>query len=269
MSQALIQRWDGFIGKIKGRLQEIMAETEQGVRGLIAQNPTDFLPITNAMSGLDARVRVLEDKLESTWDDSVEDKFSDANILDTGIDMKTDARHWIEWTWAKFKAKMAAEFYRSLEPAARAAAAQPINCSQCAGPLQRTKYAATEAITCPACNAVNQVSPTKEMFAYYGGMPAAYADEQTIHLREEMEAFREQCDRWRRARNWAAEPLQNFEKWEQMERNYWVTNTKIQCELAGKPFDQDLVDARMKQFIKYSLESEQVWVKAKGKIPWP
>lgn len=269
MSQALIQRWQGFIAKIHGRLGEIMAESEQGIRGLMAQDPYDFLPITNAMSGLDARVRVLRDKLDETWDGQVEDKFSDADILDKGLDMKSDAEHELDWTWTAWKAKMAAEFYRNIEAPARAAAQQPVHCTQCSMVLQRTSYAEMAAIACPGCGAVNQVAPTKEMAAYWGGMPRAFADEQTVHLRKEIEAFREQCDRWRRARNWAPEPLQNYERWEQMERNYWVTHTKIMGELSGKGFDQALVDARMKQFIKYSLECEQVWVAAKGKIPWP
>lgn len=266
MNDALIQRWQGFIAKINGRLQEIMSESEQGMQGLFAQHPDDFLPVTNAMSGLDARVRVLRDKLQDTWDQQVEDKFSDAGIIDRGLDMKSDAEFEIDWSWAAWKARIAADFYRRLEPAAQAAAAVPVHCSQCGMPLQRTSYAELVAIACPGCNAVNQVAPTKDMVAYWGGMPRAFADEQTVGLRREIAKFREDCDRWRRDRGWAPEPLANYERWEQMERNYWVTHTRILCELAGKPFDQALVDARMHQFIKYSLECEQVWVRAKGRI---
>lgn len=266
MSDALIQRWQGFIGKIEGRLQEIMNEAEQGMRGLFAQHPDDFMPVGNALSGLDARVRVLRDKLEETWDSQVSDKFVDAGIMDTGIDMKSDAEHRIEWAWAAWKARIVADFYRGIEAVARGEAAQPISCSQCALPLQRTSLSEISSISCPGCGAVNQVAPTKMMMLYFGGMPAAIADEQTVGLRRDIEAFREECDRWRRARDWAVEPLSNYEKWEAMERNYWVTHTRIRCELAGKAFDQALVDARMYQFVKYSLESEQVWVRAKGRI---
>lgn len=266
MSDALIQRWQGFIAKIHGRLQEIMTESEQGMRGLFAQHPHDFLPVTNALSGLDARVRVLRDKLQDTWDQQVEDKFSDAGIINEGLDMLSDARHEIEWTWTAWKARIAAEFYRQLEPTATAAAAEPVRCSQCASPLERTRYAEVVSLPCPACGAVNQISPTPEMIAYWGGMPRAFADEQTVDLLREIEQFREQCDRWRRARDWAPEPLENYERWEQMQRNYWVTHTKIMSELAGKPFDQALVDSRMKQFIQNTLEREQVWVRAKGRI---
>ncbi len=266
MTQALKQRWSGFIAKIHGRLDDIMRESEQGMQGLFAQHPDDFLPVINAMSGLDARIRVLENKLQDTWDELVEAKFSSAGIVDTGLDMKSDARHALEWKWAAWKARIAADFYRRLEPTAKAAAAEPVHCTQCATPIPRTSKVAMAAITCPACGAVSQVAPSKEMSTYYGGMPGAFADEQTVGLREQIDAFREQCDRWRRDRSWAPEPLQNYERWEEMERHYWVTRTKIACELAGKAFDQELIDARMRQFIKYSLECEQVWVKAKGRI---
>lgn len=266
--QALVARFDGFIQKLKERLQEIMSEAEQGIAGLRQQNPTDFLPITNAMSGLDARVRVLEDKLDSTWDDQIEDKYSDADILDEGLAQKNDARMWIEATWNTWKAKQAADFYRALEPMARQEMAQPVNCSQCAGALTRSAPLEAESINCPACGALNQVMPGPAATAF-AGAPHALAEEKAIPIRFEIEKFRQQCDDWRRVRDWAAEPLDHYEKWEQMERNYWNTYAQTVAEVSGKPFDQALVDARMKQFIHYSLESEQVWVKAKGRIAWP
>ncbi|KIG12025.1 hypothetical protein DB30_02110 [Enhygromyxa salina] len=269
MSQALIQRWAGFIAKIRGRFEEILAESEQGMRGLFAQHPHDFLPVTNAMSGLDARIRVLRDKLDETWEEQVSDKFADANIMDLGLDMKSDAELALEWDWAAWKAKIAVEFHRNLEPAARSAAAEPVHCTQCSMVLSRTSNVEMASITCSGCGALNQVAPSTPMYTYFGGMPRAVADQQTIELRRNIEVFRDQCDRWRRARDWAPEPLANFERWEQMEREFWVTHTRIMNELEGKPFDQALVDARMKQFIKYSLECEQVWVQAKGRVPWP
>ncbi|HGG56618.1 MAG TPA: hypothetical protein ENK31_02350, partial [Nannocystis exedens] len=156
MNEALIQRWSGFIGKIDGRLDDIMRESEQGMQGLFAQHPDDFLPVINAMNGLDARFRVLLDKLQDTWDDKVADKFSSAGMIDRGLDMKSDARLALEEKWAAWKARVVADFYRQLEPAAKAAAAEPVHCTQCATPIQRTQKAAMAAITCPACSAVNQ-----------------------------------------------------------------------------------------------------------------
>lgn len=266
--QKLIDRFAGFIQKLEGRLREIMDEAAQGVAALREQNPTDFLPITNAFSGLDARIRVLEDKLEATWDEQIEEKFEDAGILDHGLTQRTDARMRMEEAWNEWKAEQAADFYRALEPRAREEMAQPVNCSQCAGALERTAPLEAESINCPACGALNQVMPGPAATAF-AGAPHAFAVEKAIPIRFEIEKFRQQCDDWRRVREWAAEPLQHFEKWEQMERNYWNTYAQTLAETSGKPFDQALVDARMKQFIHYSLESEQVWVKAKGRIAWP
>lgn len=266
--KALFDRFEGFINKLKERLQEIMTESEQGILGLRQQSPTDFSPITNAMSGLDARVRVLEDKLEETWDSQIEDKYSDLDMLDAGIAQKVAARMWIEATWNTWKAKQAADFYRALEPMARQEMSQPVNCSQCAGVLPRGAPLESESINCPACGALNQVSPGPAALAF-AGAPHAFAEEKAIAIRFEIEKFRQECDDWRRVRNWAAEPIAHYEKWEQLERNYWNTYAQAVSETSGKAFDQALVDARMKQFIHYSLESEQVWVKAKGRVPWP
>lgn len=263
--QALSARFEGFIEKIKGRLGDIMTEAAQGVAGLRSQNPTDFLPITNAISGLDARVRVLQEKLDETWENQIEDKYDDAGILDHGITQLTAARMWLESTWATWKAKQAADFYRALEPLAREEMARPINCSQCAGPLQRTSPMESESITCPGCGAVNQVSPGPAALAY-GGAAQALAAEKALPIRLEIERYRQECDDWRRVRNWAAEPIEHYEKWEEMERSFWTTYAQTMAEVNGKPLDQDLIDARMKQFIKFSLESEQVWVKAKGRV---
>ena len=44
----LVQRFEGFIGKINGRLGEIQAEAAQGLQALTQQDPADFMPLTNA-----------------------------------------------------------------------------------------------------------------------------------------------------------------------------------------------------------------------------
>lgn len=52
-----------------------------------------------------------------------------------------------------------------------------------------------------------------------------------------------------------------------MERNYWNTYVGALARHSGKPVDQALADARMQQFHQLTLEMNQTWVRARGRIP--
>src|SRR5687768_8924844 len=103
--QALVARFDGFLAKIEERLREIMTEAEQGVLALITQHPTDIMPLGNALSGLDHRVRELREKIQETWDQQIESKYRALNasgdaFLDHGLDQKQDAEQRFDELWA-------------------------------------------------------------------------------------------------------------------------------------------------------------------------
>lgn len=268
----LVQRFEGFIGKINGRLGEIQAEAAQGLQALTQQDPTDFMPLTNAFSGLDARVRQLSDKLDSTWDDAIEPKFEDADdsdLYDTGVWMKSDADLDMEWAWNRWKATQAANFYRNLAPLAQAELAKPRPCSQCTAALAVPDPTATQSVTCAACGAVNQVVPAKAVMTY-NGAGHAFAEEKVVPLREEIERWRQEVDRAqeiKRMKNddYSNEGVASLEKWESMERNYWTQYATVMAQTAGTAVDQALINARLKQFYMYTLEMEQDWVRKHGK----
>jgi hypothetical protein len=271
----LMQRWRGFVDKIFARLQEIENESAQGLAGLRQSNPTDYMQYSTVFSGLDHRVSQLEDKLESTWDESVEPQFEQAEeggargLHDAGLDLKSWARIEIESHWTQFKATQAAEFYRGLEPTARAQIPRSVPCTQCATPVQTPDPFTMQSVSCPSCRAVNQIAPTPELTAY-AGFATAYADEQVVKLRFDVERFRRDVDIAQRIKriqkdDYSNEGMASLQQWEQMERAYWQRHAELVAHYSGKPIDQAWVNARLKQFYQYSLEMEQEWVQAFGR----
>lgn len=267
--QALMQRWQAFLAKIDGRLDELIAEATQGVEALAAQYPTDTMPLGNAMSGLDNRIQQLRDKIDETWDSKVDEQFTDADdgdgFLDKGLDAKRDFEIAFDEKWTLWKCRAVADYHRKMLPLVQEALAKPVFCTNCGAPLGAGNAVQTVAITCKSCDAVVQVTPEAVVQIYYGGGAGhAFGEERSAPIRFQIERFREEVDRWRRAREWAPEPIESMDKWEQLELSYWQTYAQAKAELLGQPVDQELVDSRMRDFRKWNLENDQRWRKAKG-----
>jgi hypothetical protein len=270
----LIQRWRAFIDKTFARLQEIENESAQGLAAMREAAPTDYQQYATVFSGLDHRVRQLQDKVDSTWDEAVEPKIEEAQeggaagLHDAGLDLKSWARIELDAHWTQFKATQAAEFFRALEPVARGQMPRTVPCSQCATPLTAPDPFVMQSVGCPSCQAVNQIAPTPELTAY-GGFAQAYADEQVVKLRFDVERFRRDVDiaqRIKRDRDdYSSEGLASLERWDQMERAYWQRHAELVAHYSGKPVDQAWVNARLKQFYMYGLEMEQEWVRTHGR----
>ncbi len=266
--QALVQRWDGFLAKIKERLDEIITEATAGCAQIAAQHPLDSLPLGNAITGLDHRVRQLKDRIEETWDGQVEEKFSDAgdgDFLDVGLDKKQDFETAFDHHWQNAKAKIYCDYAASLYPLAQEASQQQPKCDQCGAPLTPSIIYKSEMIACPACSAQNLYEPPLAIVAYRGSAAHFLADAAMLPKRQAIEWFRIEVDRWRRARDWAPEPLESLEKWRAMELDAWTTYANEKARVLGEPVDQGYIDGRMAHFDKYELHMNQVWVAAHGK----
>jgi hypothetical protein len=273
--QALLQRWAGFCAKLEGRLDALIVEAKQGVDALAQQYPTDTQPLGNAMSGLDGRISQLRDKIDETWDGSVEEKFDEAiendedndddGFLDMGLDAKRDFEIKFDEKWDLWKASAVAEYHRKMWPHVEEGLKKPIFCTQCGAQLANPGQAQTASINCSHCGAVVQVVPEQAVMIYYGGGAAhAFGEERALPIRYQIERFREDVDRWRRAREWANETVESMEKWEALELSFWRTYAEAKGEMLGQPVDEELIESRMRDFRKYNLENDQRWCKAKG-----
>lgn len=264
--QALVDRWKAFLGKIDERLSEICAEAEVGVRAIAAQHPEDSLPVGNAITGLDHRVRQLREKIQETWDQQVEDKFSaDPAIHDLGLDMKQDAELALDERWTAAKAAWMSEIAREAFPRAMAAIETPQPCSSCGAPLTLPTRLETVAATCTHCGVVNQAAPPMAVQYYFGWCVQNLAEAAALPHRHAVERQRVVADRWSRARNWAPEPIESLEEWERLEHLYWRTLAQERARLRNEPVDEKFVESRMAYFYKFSLETNQHWVRAKGR----
>lgn len=269
--QALWARLEAFVGQIKTRHGEIMREAEAGCRELIANDPTDPMPLGNAIHAIDHRFDQLTRKLEDTWSDKIMDMFVDANgrdgkFVDRGIDYIGQARLDLEAAWMRLKIKLAADAYRALWPIASVEMMKPVNCNNCGMELQPPVRHQSVTVNCPGCNSAVQCIPHKAVYSYYGGGGHAFGEEAAVEQRIAIEQFRFDVDRERRDKDWEKEAIESLDRWEQMEIQYWTSYGQMRGQISGETPEQinAFIKSRVDQFRQFNLLTEQHWRRAKG-----
>src|SRR6185437_9025366 len=86
MSEALVQRWDGFLKNIKDRFDQIMQESKDGCAQMLIETNYDPIPMGNAWGAMERRAKELSTKIEETWNQQVEPKFEEAGVARPAID---------------------------------------------------------------------------------------------------------------------------------------------------------------------------------------
>jgi LSD1 subclass zinc finger protein len=265
MSDALWQRWEGFLAKIVERQNEIFAEADEGVREIINSFPEDAMPLGNALQGLRFRIEELKQKVNDTWEQQVSPKFDEvgAAFAEKGRDRKDDFVRELAAKWDLFGAQLEALFYENLKPRAEAGEKKVVNCGGCGAPLKLPTRKDAVSHKCPACGAVNQVL-AETAVAIYQGAGHALATLEALPLRHQIERFRVDVDRQRRANSWAPEPVESLDRWLAMEQAYWDKYAQVKAATLGTPVDHELVKSRVDAFMEYTLKRDQRWRKAKG-----
>jgi hypothetical protein len=98
---------------------------------------------------------------------------------------------------------------------------------------------------------------------YFGFCVQNLAEAAVLPIRHAIERQRIAADRSRRARD--GEPVESLEEWERMELQHWRTLAEERARLRNEPVDEKFVESRMAYVYKYSLETNQQWVRAKGR----
>jgi len=250
--QALLDRWTAFLGKVEARLDEICREAEAGVKAIFAQHPDDWMPITNALTGLDHRVRQLTDRITQTWEEQVDPSLEGrgGKVFDRADDLRSDANLALEEKWTRAKVRWLADIARETQPRALKALEEPARCSGCGAPLVVSDRRRHCRVDCGSCGIVNQVGPPAPVRNYYGPGVQALAEEAAAPIRFEIERHRLAADRWRRARGWAPEPETSLDEWEALERRYWTTMAEEKAKLLDAPVDEAFIESRMVAFQK-------------------
>jgi hypothetical protein len=283
--QATVTRWRTYLGKVMARLRDVLAEADGGCREMIKGNPADPIPLTNVLGALRARKVNLDKKIYDTWSKQVCEPLAEeasahaqlagaveykGKVLDQAESEMQQSLAWMDDTWEHFRVKWAAESARAMWPPAEQAMKKPVACTQCGGGLQPRLRHQSDSVTCPGCRAVNQVVPEPVVGMYFTTAPHALAEEAAFQKRHAITAYRRQVEAWRSAEasrtgDWPDEGVQSLEKWEAMERDYWVAYVGVKARLEPMtPEDQQkFVESRMKPFIE-DLERNAVWRRARG-----
>jgi hypothetical protein len=265
MSQEVVARWEAFIQKISGRYQEVLAEADAGFADLIASDPTDTITYGNAMMGIHQRVLSLGQLLSDTYQNQVSPQMSPQEDS-AGRDRLEAVRSWIASDWEQRKTAYETNIYRALWPLAQAAMQKGGACNSCGRELKLKNPTAVEAITCPGCHTVNQVAPNPIVSTYFGGAPHAFALAAAMPKRAAIDAQRKRANEWRKAREWADEPIESLLEWEKLERDYWTTYYATHSSISPLS-DKDrteYIESRMRPFYESLERGEDNWRKYKG-----
>jgi len=283
--QAIVVRWRTFLGKVMGRLRDVLAEADTGCREMVRSNPADSIPLHNVLGALRSRKVNLDKKIYDTWSKDVCENLADdeeeldeiegaieysGKVLDQADAEMKQCLAWMDDTWEHFRVRWAAEAVRAMWPLAEQAMKKPVACTQCGGALQPRVRHQSDSVTCPACRAVNQVLPEQVVGLYFTSAPHALAEEASFQKRQAITTYRRQVEAWRASENartgdWPEEGVASLKQWEAMERDYWVTYTTMKARLeAMSPEEQQkFVESRMRPFVE-DLERNPVWRRAHG-----
>jgi hypothetical protein len=180
--QPLMVRWAPFVQKVNTRVNDVIAEANEGMDGLIAAHATDFGPMGAAFGALQARFNGIGTKVSEAseqveqlvWEIMFRDGLSpqDSQVLGqihTQINREEQyLRDQVEMRYQELNMRKSADWSRALHKLAEGEMQRELNCSQCGSPFQVKVWWKSSNETCPHCNAVNSLSPGMATVTYYG-----------------------------------------------------------------------------------------------------
>ena len=265
MSQEIVQRFEAFVQKITTRYQDVLAEAEAGFADLIATDPTDTITYGNAMMGIHQRILGLGQMLDKTYSDQISPQLTSQEDSQCR-DRVHAVREWIDADWERRKYAFETNIYRALWTRVQPLMGKGVPCTNCGRELKLANPIQVEAIACPGCRTVNQVAPDPIVSTYFGGAPHAFAQAAAQPKREAVNAQRKRANEWRKAREWADEPIESLLEWEKLERDYWYTYYATHSSISplSEKDKQEYIESRMRFFYEGLERSEDAWRKYKG-----
>jgi hypothetical protein len=258
--QEVIARWDGFLGKIKQRFEQIMEESRQGCAMLFDQTGGDPMPMTNAWTGMESRAQALEMKVSDTFNDSVEEAFDDVDAPGEVVDRERDKGlalvEWMERERERVRIEIFAGAGKKLWEQGLAEHGSGFNCTQCGGQLQIPHSVSAINVACPYCSATVTFEPGTRL-----RMAAGF-----VHYLAEQDAWGE-WNAWRDAQNAlhdARNPtIDHFKALEHAQVTYW--RKYLGAQASWLPEKQATLEAdlrgKMRQWYD-TVNNEKAWVQA-------
>lgn len=187
--KTLVDRWDGFLGKIKSRYNEVLDSSREPLTEMITGLQFDSIVMHNALQGIKSQsVFQLDKKLDEAWE-KMENELENAgfnyDLLDAPRDKKDQLSQWMWQEFERFSVKIFADSARQIEKNIREVVDENVihNCISCAGQLPVEVWAFQSInVKCPSCGSVNTYEPdgrVRQLEGVYG----AYADEVCVEER--------------------------------------------------------------------------------------
>ncbi len=264
----VVQKWDGFLGKVNARVNEVIAEAEAGIDQLMEQHAQDYGPMGAAFTAIQTRFHGLDRKVDDAYSKVSEeiDELTELDDLtseewalisgarDSMSEKCRQMRDHIDLSHYTIEMKKSADWARRLQQIAQEEIARGVPCSQCGAKISIENLTTSTQQKCASCGAVNEVTPGMAAASFYHGNGAhALAQEQVWNLwLAERNAERELKDK----RHATA-----YDQWvyHKAAHDYWTAY--YQAGVAVYPgFTKDVaaaVEAKMKHYTAWDQEVDK------------
>jgi RNase P subunit RPR2 len=262
MSEALVQRWDGFLKSIRDRFDQIMQESREGCAQMLLETNYDPIPMGNAWGAMERRAKDLSTKVDETWRQQVEPKFEEASAARPLIEEQSRKgaafRDWMELEIERVRIEIYCKLARDVAALDASEKQGGFPCKQCGAPLVTGTVFRVVNLTCAHCRTVNEFEP---------GTRTRYVEASCLHALcqesawNEFVAMHQAEDAYKRAR---PHTIQHIKAWEAAQiayhRKYLTTRLQFLPDQAPS-FAKDLA-GRMEHFYVYTIPNDGEWVKA-------
>ena len=189
--QALTDRWDGFLDKIKSRHNEVIEEAKGPMAEVIEGLEYDTIVIHNILNGIRHQsATLLYKKCEENWEKMQAELEKIGTSYDTIFKIRKkheNLRQWMEEDFERYSIKTFADAARKIEQNVKKHIDENKihNCVQCGDqlPIKMYSFMAIN-LKCPSCGAVNTYEPDGHVrsMEYYviGHLAEEYAMEEKI-----------------------------------------------------------------------------------------
>src|SRR5687767_5070075 len=172
---ALITRWDTFLGKIKERHLEVLNQSKDPMNEVISGLEYDSIVVHNVIQGLKQQSYTsLYLKAEEAWE-KMEAEMEKLNIPYDNIDQQRDKHHnlreWMDDNFERFTIKTFADAARKIQDniMKNVDPDQIHNCVQCGGQLDVETFSFQAInVKCATCGSVNTYQPDGRVRALEG-----------------------------------------------------------------------------------------------------
>lgn len=262
MSDALVQRWDGFLKTITDRFQQIMQESRDGCAGLLADSDYDTIPMSNAWGAMENRAKELGTKVDETWRGQVEPKFEEADVPRPLIEQQRtkgeQLRDWMETEIERTRIQIFCDASREIAKQVAAEKVEGFPCKQCGAPLTVPITFRAVNLTCAHCRTTNEYEPGTRVRMMEASCTHSLSQERAWN---EWLAMQRAENAWRRARPHTIDHLKSWEAAQIAYHRAYLTARLQFLPDQTAAFDKDL-KGRMEHWYTYTVNNDGVWIKA-------